>query len=67
MIYGRQRKFDAAEKSFRRALAVLENAHGKNAPELGLALQNYSQMLRDAGRPADAERIEGRIKALRQP
>lgn len=66
MIYSKQKRFEAAEENFKRALSILEKAHGADAPELGAVLQNYANMLRDAGRAADAEKIDARLRTLRQ-
>ena len=50
-----------AERSFRRALAILERTVPPDHPELQACLNNYAVFLRLNNRPAEAKRLERRL------
>lgn len=64
MVLSRQKKFADAEVAFKRALKILERAHGEKSAVLAPALQNYAQMLRDSGRESEASKIHERLRSL---
>jgi tetratricopeptide (TPR) repeat protein len=58
-------ELEKAESLFERALAIRENALGVEHPDVATSLENYAFLLRDMGRPEEAERLEARARAIR--
>ena len=65
LLFGAQRRYADAELLYRRALAIEEQALGADHPGVALILENYSRMLRQANRQAEAEQVAARARAIR--
>lgn len=63
-VLSHQKKFAEAEPFFVRALATGEKAFGAKSQRLAPILLNYARMLRDAGRAAEAAKLETRVEGL---
>ena len=57
MIYQSQARYSEAEQYYRRALQLVEVAHGADHPEVAGALHNLGDLERDRGAYAEAERL----------
>jgi hypothetical protein len=60
-------RYDAAEPLYRHALASMEKTFGPNNANVAQVLDPFAQMLRKAGRTGEAESLEVRAKAIREP
>ncbi|MFQ5664409.1 MAG: tetratricopeptide repeat protein [Terriglobia bacterium] len=54
-----------AERVYRRAITIYENALGPGHPEVARTLENYAALLRDTGREDEAAELEARAQAIR--
>ncbi len=59
-------EYGAAEQYCARALAILENAHGPDHPEVSRALNNLGVLYMELGRYVEAEPLLSRALAMRQ-
>ena len=53
-----------AEVLFKRALAIMEAKYDDGHPEMRPMLEGYAVLLRDTGRPEEAEDLEVRFRHL---
>ena len=65
-IYEWQENFDEAERLYRRAIAIRENAIGQTDPFLALVLGNLARMLHSRGRQDEAAALEERAQAIQE-
>ena len=65
MLYWNQGRYAEAEPLYQRSLAILEKAMGPEHPEVAPTLENYATKLREAGRKAEADELDARIKMIR--
>ena len=63
LLYVAQERYDQAEPLLRRAVAVREQQ--PESLDLAKSLEQYAGVLRKRGRPAEAEPLEARAKAIR--
>jgi tetratricopeptide (TPR) repeat protein len=63
-LYVLWHKYDLAEPLYRRALAMKEKQFGTNSPMLNGSLYTLAEILRNLGRPAEAQALEARRDAL---
>lgn len=64
VLYLHQGRFDEAERHHKRALALLEEALGREHASVGRAAANLGTMLNEAGRPIEAEPLLRRALAI---
>ena len=64
LLYFLQGKYAKAEPLFTRALAINEQALGKEHPAVARALKNYVALLKKTSREQDAAEFEARIAAI---
>jgi len=62
--YLSKNRFELAEPLFKRSLSLLENTVGDTHPDLAPVLDNYAKLVRISNRPALADRLELRAKAI---
>ena len=62
-----QEKYKDAEPVYRRALAMVDVPNPEDTQQLTELLSGYAGVLRQLKRPAEAARIEARLKGLPQP
>jgi len=62
-----QKNYKDAEPLFKRALAALDASYNQGSARLIELLPDYAAVLRQLGRPAEAAKLEARLKALKQP
>ena len=62
LLYDNQGQYAKAEPLYQRALAIWEKALGPEHPELLKSLENYAVLLRDIGRPKEAEALEKLVR-----
>jgi hypothetical protein len=70
LLYAAQDNAVAAEPLYQRALAIFETAGvlskgTQQTDELERVLDNYTALLRDTGRDAEADKLEARMRLLR--
>ena len=63
-VYRDQGRFAEAEPRYLRAIQILEMAVGQTSSRLSEPLGWYAEMLRAAGRPDEAARVEDRLSGL---
>ncbi len=63
-VHSASGKFDLAEPLFRRALDLAEKTFANDDPALAAILSGYAEMLRKAGRPEEAAKIDARAQAV---
>ncbi len=61
-----QRRYADAEALYNEALRLGEVAWKENQPRLAEVLENLAAVLRETGRPGEAEPLEARARAMRQ-
>lgn len=66
LIYVANKKYDAAEKSYKSAIVALEELHGPNSQYLIMYLNNYATLLKVLQRDAEAKALETRIDKIRK-
>ena len=64
-VYSIQDKITEAEPLYKKAVTILERTYGRENANLVAVLANYSSLLRKAGRTAEADELDGRVKAIR--
>jgi tetratricopeptide (TPR) repeat protein len=64
--YAAQGDYAKAEPLYRQALALLEKVRGPDHADVATCLENYAALLRQTNRPAEAEQLEQRARAIRQ-
>jgi tetratricopeptide (TPR) repeat protein len=62
-----QKNYKEAEPLFKRALAALDASYNQGSARLIELLPDYAAVLRQLGRPAEAAKLEARLKVLKQP
>jgi tetratricopeptide (TPR) repeat protein len=65
-FYIAQRRYDEAEAQYQHALKILEQEFGSNHFTVGLVLESYARLLRRIKRFDDAEKIEARVKIIKE-
>jgi tetratricopeptide (TPR) repeat protein len=64
--YAAQGKYADAEPLYQRSLAVLEQVHGPDHPDVATTLLNYAALLRATKHGAEAAQFEARASAIRE-
>ena len=64
-LYNNQGQYAKAEPFYKRALAIWEKALGPEHPDVATTLENYALLLRNTGRPEEAEPLESRAESIR--
>jgi len=67
LVLEAQEKFKDAEPVYRRALAIVDVPNPEDTERLTDLLSGYAAVLRQLKRPAEAARIEARLKGMPQP
>ena len=67
LVLEAQEKFKDAEPVYRRALAIVDVPNPEDTERLTDLLSGYAGVLRQLKRPAEAARIEARLKGMPQP
>lgn len=62
--YRQQGKFADAEPVYQRAIDIKSRLSGPVSPDLVPILENYAKMLRAANRPAEADKMEAKARAI---
>lgn len=65
-FYIAQRRYDEAEAQYQHALKILEQEFGLNHFTVGMVLESYATLLRRINRVPDAEKIETRVKIIKE-
>ena len=65
-FYFAQRRYEEAEAQYQHALNILEQEFGQNHFTIGMVLESYARLLRRINRIDDAEKIETRIKIIKE-
>jgi Tetratricopeptide repeat len=65
-LYHALRMYAEAESLFKRALAIREKALGPGHPNVAIVLENYAALLRSVNRGAEADKLETRVKEIRE-
>jgi tetratricopeptide (TPR) repeat protein len=64
-FYSQTGQFEKAEEEYRRLIAITEKAYGPKSPTLIAPLAALSEVLRNRGRPAEADELQKRWNAIR--
>lgn len=65
LIYVEKKNYEAAETSYKRAIATMEKLYGPTNPGLVGYLTNYAKLLRILKRDAEAKTLEARVKKIK--
>jgi hypothetical protein len=65
ILYDTQKKYDAAEQLYKRALAIWEKSLGSDHPHVASGLESYATLLRSTKRQNEAIKLEARASAIR--
>ena len=65
-MYVAQGKYAEAESLLKSAFAIAEKVLGPEHPDVALILENYTVLLRETDREAEAVEMEARAKAIRE-
>src|SRR5205085_2785566 len=66
LVLEAEEKYKDAEPIYRRALAVLDAPNAEGGDRLTEVLSGYAELLRQLKRPAEAARIDARLKGTMQ-
>jgi tetratricopeptide (TPR) repeat protein len=64
LVCFRQGDLSAAVSLYWQGISILETTFGMDHPDVGIALAEYSQVLRKCGRKSEAKAVERRAKAI---
>ena len=64
-LYRKQGQYAKVAPLYKRALAINEQIHGKDHPEVARVLEHYASVLRELGKNKKAEALEKRAKTIR--
>jgi len=65
LAYVEQKKYEAAEESFKRAIQAMESLYGPTSNGLVLYLTNYAKLLKTLKRDSEAETLLQRVEKLK--
>lgn len=65
LLYAAQQRYGDAEPLYKRSIGVFEQL--EESQELAVTLENYAALLHETGRSAEAEQMEARARAHREP
>ena len=65
-FYIGQQRYDEAEAQYQHALKILEQEFGVNHFTVGMVLESYATLLRRINRVDDAEKMEARVKMIKE-
>ncbi len=64
-FYHERRRYEQAEAAYRELLRITETRKGAHHQDVALILERYADVLRDANRPEDAQRLRTRARLIR--
>jgi tetratricopeptide (TPR) repeat protein len=64
LLHYEQGAYLEAQALLRRALAIEEEAYGRDDPALIVTLENYARVVRELGRTAEADELDARVQTL---
>jgi tetratricopeptide (TPR) repeat protein len=65
-LYDAQGQYTDARPLYQRALAIFEKVLGPQHPTVATCLENYAFLLRNMGRPEEAELLESRARVIHE-
>ncbi|MDQ3802890.1 MAG: tetratricopeptide repeat protein [Acidobacteriota bacterium] len=66
LIAAQGKRYAEAEKGYKFVVEMAEKFYGRSDPSLIEPLEEYAALLRAMNRPAEAARIEGRLRLLKR-